>query len=247
MLLLQVSCYYLAIYFDWLQPGFHLEREDEIKKALPSRLLFLQIPIAFLTTGAVITVLLFLQIRTIAPILLVLGIGLILAVLYGVPPVRLVVSGYGELAEAVLICNVPPTLAYLLQTGDLHRLVAMLSFPVTLLFMALLLALSLPRYASDLKYGRKTLMVRMGWQTGMVLHNILILSAYTLLVLSLFFNIPFKIVLPAIITLPIGIFEIWQVNQISIGAKPHWNRLVRTAYALPLIMAYLFCAALWIG
>ena len=147
----------------------------------------------------------------------------------------------------MLICNLPPTLAYLLQTGDVHRLVAMLSLPVTLLFMALLLALSLPTFASDLKYSRKNMMVRMGWQNGMLMHNILILSAYTLLVLSLFVNLPLKIALPAIVTLPLGIFQIWQVNQIAAGAKPHWRRLTVTAFALPLLLAYFFSAALWMG
>jgi 1,4-dihydroxy-2-naphthoate octaprenyltransferase len=247
MFLLQVSCYYLDIYFDWFTPGFQLEFGQETPSPRLPRLLFLQVPIAFLTTGAVLTVLLILQRHAIAPILLVLGIGLLLAVFYGVPPVRLSNSGYGELAEAVLICNLPPTFAFLLQTGDVHRLVAMLSFPVTLLFMAMLLVLSLPRYAYNLKYARKNLMARMGWETGMVLHNILILSAYALLVSSLFFNLPFTIALPAIITLPVGIFQIWQVNQVSVGAKPHWRRLTVTAYALPLLLAYLFTAALWMG
>ena len=247
MLLLQAASYYLHIYFDWLTPGFQLEDAEEKPADRPSRQLFLQLPIAFLTTGAILTVLLFLQIHNFLSILLVLGIALMLAVFYGVPPLRLVYSGYGELAEAVLICNLPPTLAYLLQTGDVHRLVAMISFPVTLLFMATLLALSLPNYARDLKYAHKNLMVRMGWQTGMILHNVLILSAYALLVLSLFINLPFKIALPAIITMPLGIFQIWQVNRIAVGEKPHWRRLVVTAYALPLLLAYLFTAALWMG
>ena len=247
MLLLQAACYYLTIYFDWLLPGFHLENEEEKPASRPDRVIFLQIAIALLTTGAVLTVLLLFQVRGVLPVLLVLGIALLLSVFYGVPPVRLAYSGYGELVEAVLICNLPPTLAYLLQTGDVHRMVAMLSLPVTLLYMALLLAISLPAYASSLKYARKNLMVRMGWQNGMLMHNVLVLSAYTLLVLSLFINLPLKIAMPAIITLPLGIFQIWQVNQIAAGAKPHWRRLTVTAFALPLLLAYLFSAALWMG
>jgi 1,4-dihydroxy-2-naphthoate octaprenyltransferase len=247
MLMLQTAGYYLNVYFDWLTPGFFLESADETPDSRPHRQLFLQIAIAFLTTGAVMTVLLYLQIHTFLPIMVVLGMAVLIAVFYGVPPVRLVYSGYGELAEAILLCNIPPTLAFLLQTGDMHRLVAILSFPVTLLYMAMLLAFSLPNYARNLKYARKNLMVRMGWQTGMILHNILIFSAYTLLVLSLLINLPLKIALPGIITLPLGIFQIWQVNQIAVGAKPHWRRLIVTAYALPLLLAYLFTATLWIG
>jgi 1,4-dihydroxy-2-naphthoate octaprenyltransferase len=246
VLTLQISCYYLAVYFDWFQPGFKLDAEADVPPTL-NRQVFLNTVIACLATGAVLTTLACLQIGYSMTVLLVLGGGLILSVIYGVPPLRLIYSGYGELAEAILVCNFPPTLALLLQTGDLHRLLPMLSLPVTFLYLAMLLALQLPVYASDLKYGRKTMMVRMGWQMGMNLHNVLILSAYALLAAALMMGLPFRLALPAVLTLVIGVFQIWQVQRVSAGAKVRWNWLIIIARTLPILMMYLLAAALWIG
>jgi 1,4-dihydroxy-2-naphthoate octaprenyltransferase len=246
VLTLQISCYYLAVYFDWLQPGFKLDGAEDVPPTL-NRQVFLNTVIACLATGAVLTTLVCLQIGYSMTVLLVLSGGLILSVIYGVPPLRLIYSGYGELVEAILVCNFPPTLALLLQSGDLHRLLPMLSLPATFLYLAMLLVLLLPDYARDLKYGRKTLMIRMGWQIGMSLHNVLILSAYALLAAALIMGLPFKLALPAVLTLVIGVFQIWQVQRVSGGAKPHWNWLIVTARTLPIIMIYLLTAALWIG
>jgi 1,4-dihydroxy-2-naphthoate octaprenyltransferase len=246
VLMLEISCFYLAVYFDWLQPGFKLDTEKDVPSTL-NRQVFLNTAVACLATGAVLTTLICLKLGSSAALLLVLGMGVILAVAYGVPPVRLIYSGYGELVEAILVCNLPPTLALLLQTKDLHRLLPMLSLPVTFLYLAMLLVLLLPVYASDLKYGRKTLMVRMGWQMGMNLHNVLILSAYALLTVTIIMGLPFKIAFPSLFTLILGVFQIWQVQQVSAGAKPRWNWLIITARALPLVMIYLLTAALWIG
>ena len=246
VLLLLVAAYYLHIYFSWFQPGFKLEGEEKLPPVL-SRNLFLNTAVACLAGGAVLSTYIYLRTQGGAALWLLLGSGLILAVFYGVPPLRLVYSGYGELVEAVLVCNLPPSLAFLLQSGDIHRFIAMLSLPVTFLYLAMLLALLLPGYASDLKYGRKTLMVRMGWQTAMNLHNVLILCAYALLAGALIMGLPFNLAIPAIATLLLAVFQIWQVYQIAQGAKPHWRWLTLIARALPVLMIYLLTVAMWIG
>jgi len=55
------------------------------------------------------------------------------------------------------------------------------------------------------------------------------------------------IVLAKLLTLPIGLFQVWQIWQISRGAKPRWNILKITAYATFAITLYLQTYTLWVG
>jgi 1,4-dihydroxy-2-naphthoate octaprenyltransferase len=167
------------------------------------------------------------------------------AVAFSVPPVRLAFSGYGELVVAILFANLVPALAFLLQTGDLHRLLAMSTFPLTALSLALALAYELADYGSDLKRGRRTLMVRVGWQRGMVLHNGMILGAFLLLGLALTFGLPLGIGFPAFLPLPLGLLQIWQMRRISDGARPNWRALRLTAVVIFATTAYLLTLAFW--
>lgn len=167
------------------------------------------------------------------------------AVLYSVPPVRLVSSGYGELAVTILFANLLPAFAFLLQAGEFHRLLAMATFPLSALLMAMVLAFELPDYASDIKAGKRTLLVRLGWQAAMTLHNGLILAGFLILGLAVTFGLPLLIALPAFFTLPLGVLQIWQMRRIADGARPNWTSLTLTAAALFVSATYLLAFAFW--
>jgi 1,4-dihydroxy-2-naphthoate octaprenyltransferase len=176
-----------------------------------------------------------------------LGIAFLLAFFYAAPPLRWVYGGYGELVTAVLVCNLIPALAFLLQAGDLHRLLAMATFPLTPLYVALGLAQSLPGYASDLKAGHQTLMLRMGWKQGMGLHNTLVLAGFLLLAAAISLGMPWSIGWPALLVLPIGGYQVWQMVQISDGVKPRWSLLTVTAMATFGLAAYFLAIGFWAG
>ena len=158
--LLQLSSHFLREYFDRAgQPPFEsrVQRpprtekgmaEPDGKEAAPPeieapRVIFFQAAAATLTVGAVVTVLLIAANKLTPQVFLFLGLAFLLAFVYAVPPFRLVYSGYGELVLAILEANLFPALAFLLQSGELHRLLAMLTFPLTLLYLAAVLAISL--------------------------------------------------------------------------------------------------------
>lgn len=165
---------------------------------------------------------------------------------YVIPPIKLRYSGYGELVLSLLIANFTPALGYKLLGGGSLHLLAMVTFPLTVLHLAMLLVFSLSTYANDLKYSRRTMMIRMGWQNGMLIHNLLILSAYLLLVLAINFGLPWMMGSPALFSLPLGIFQIWNINRIAAGGKPHWHMLNLMSGALFCITAYLLAFSFWI-
>lgn len=250
--LLQFSSFFLCEYFERAsQPPFEsipVPRSGDEEKKEPApvpRVIFLQVAVTAMTAGAVLTVIL-LAGGNLGPVaFLFLGLAFILAMLYAIPPFRLVYSGYGELVIAILVSNLFPAIAFLLQTGALHRLLALLTFPLTFLYLAAMLAQSLSAYLEDMQRERQTMLIRLGWQRGMSLHNFLIAAAFILLAISVLAGLPWRLAYPAFLALPVGIFQIWQINSIAGGVKPRWRLLALTAMASVGFAAYFINLALW--
>ena len=249
--LLQLATHYLNEYYDAPADADNPNRTpfsggsgavgpDKLPPSVP-----LVSAAACLAIAASLTVLLInARVLTVQSIL-IMGLIFAGAFFYSVPPVRLASSGYGELTTSIIITILVPAIAFLLQVGVLHRLVAMATFPLTTMHLAMMLVFELPDYANDIKYGKTTLLVRTGWQSGMTLHNILILFSYLLLGLAMLLGMPIAIVFPAFLTLPVGVLQIWQIRRIAEGAKPNWLTLTLTSLILFGITAYLLAFGFW--
>lgn len=248
VLLLQLSSNFLRAYYDLANEpprrGKTAQNNDDLPVEVP-RHMVLQFALTTLSVVAVLTALLFAQPGLNLPASIILGAAFILSFFYAVPPLRLVYSGYGELVQAILITNLFPTLAFLLQVGEFHRLLVMLSLPLTFLYLAMKLALSLKTYTDQMRRNQRTLILRVGWQRGMFIHNILILMAYLLLVLAAAAGLPWFLTWPGLLTLPLGIFQMWQMVRIAGGYPPRWRLLTLTATSLLGLTAYLLTLALW--
>ncbi len=249
--LLQLSTHFLNEYFD-----------VEADKSNPNRTIFSggsgalgpgKLPRAAALWGAIgslavvasMTVLVLTVARPSPEAILFMVLIFLGSLFYAVPPIQLESTGYGELTTSILVANLVPAFAFTLQTGSLHRLVAMATFPLTFQHLAMLLSFELPDYSTDLRYGKRTLMVRLGWQAGMRLHNLLIIFAYLVLGVATFLGLPPLIALPAFITLPLGLLQIWNMNRIAAGAKPNWLILTLTGFILFGATAYLLTFGFW--
>lgn len=245
LLLLLLSSYFLREYFD-----LPVAPETPRQPGEPARLRrtgILQIAATCLTIGAALTVLLFAQGALKPTGFLLLGLAVVLGLAYAIPPLRLAYSGYGELVMAVLLANIAPALAFILQTGELHRFIALITFPLTFLFMAATLAISLQAYAQEERRERRTMLVRMGWQRGMSLHNLLILLAFLLMGAAALMGLPWRLTWPGLLGLPVGLFQIFQMMAIMNGAPPRWRLLELTAAATLGLTVYFLNFALWGG
>ena len=178
---------------------------------------------------------------------MIMGLGFLGAFFYSVPPVRLESSGYGELTTSILVAILVPTYAFVLQSGELHRLLPMTTFPLAFYHLAMMIAIEFPDYATDLKTGKQTLLVRMGWKNGFLIHNISILVAYLLVVLAFSFGFPRTVALAALLTIPFGLLEIWQMYRIAAGKKPSWQALTLNAVVGFGALAYMMAFAFWTG
>jgi 1,4-dihydroxy-2-naphthoate octaprenyltransferase len=206
----------------------------------------MQIGLIALAFGAAITVLLMVKNAINYSELLALGLSLLLVYVLVVPPLRLEKKGYGELFEALLIANLFPMQAFLLQAAELHTLILMTTLPLTFLFMSMKIAVSLEYFAYDMKHGAGSLIVKMGWQQGMTLHNLSILAAFLLVGGFVLLKMPWSLAWPFFLALPLGLLQIIQIQRIGDGNKPFWLLLRINAWATFLVAVYLFTITLWI-
>jgi 1,4-dihydroxy-2-naphthoate octaprenyltransferase len=177
--------------------------------------------------------------------LFVLLVLVVVGLAYSVPPLRLSATGYGELVLSVFITALVPVFAFILQEGELHRILAMITFPLVCFFLSFLLIIEFPEYATDLKYGKKSMLLRLGWQRGIALHNLLILGGFLLLVLAVLMGLPWRIALPVATVVPVGLVQIWLLNRIGQGLKPNWDLLFVIAAATFGMTTYFLAYGFW--
>ncbi|MFN2151567.1 MAG: prenyltransferase [Anaerolineales bacterium] len=249
---LQLATHYFNEYFDAPADAANQNRtffsggSGALGEAGLPREIALWAGIAALTAATSFTIMIMRTVGLNPALLLTMVLIFFGAIFYSMPPIRLAESGYGELTTSILVASLVPALAFILQYGKLHRLVAMSTFPLIALHLAMMLAFELPDYAVDLKYEKQTLMVRLGWERGMQLHNILILSAYLLIGVAMLLGYPTSIAIPALLSLPLGLFQIWYMTRIAGGAKPNWNLLGGLAVLVFGVTAYLITFSFWI-
>jgi 1,4-dihydroxy-2-naphthoate polyprenyltransferase len=176
---------------------------------------------------------------------IIMGLAFLGAFFYSNPPLSLEASGYGELTTSVMVGFLVPAFAFILQYGDLHRLVAMCAFPLVAAQMAMLLAFDLPDYSNDMKFEKRTLMIRLGWQNGMLLHNALILVVYLLILVAHALGFPNFATIAGFLSLPVGLFQIWQMRSIASGGRVNWNALTIGGVAFFAALSYLLTFAFW--
>ena len=161
------------------------------------------------------------------------------AFLYNIPPVQLITSGYGEITTSVLVAGLLPIFAFVLQTGEFHRLLIMSSTPLIALHFSMMIVFELPDYANDLKFNKQTLLVRIGWSTAMRLHDVAILFAAGSVLAAFLFGMPQRVVLGMIIVLPLAVAQVWQISRLRRGFKPRWRTITFSGLALFALAAYL--------
>jgi 1,4-dihydroxy-2-naphthoate octaprenyltransferase len=206
----------------------------------------LYVSISALASLAVIAFLLFKDHHVSLPALMILALALLAILAYAVPPFRLVDRGFGEFLLAINLAYLSPSIAFLLQAGDFHRLLNSITVPLVFIALAAYLALDFPAYAGDLKYERRTLLSRLGWERAVPLHHGLLLAAYILFAATPLLGYSLALIWPAFLTLPFALLQIYWLRNISLGAKPIWTLLTANAIALFGLTAYFLTLTFWL-
>jgi 1,4-dihydroxy-2-naphthoate octaprenyltransferase len=197
-----------------------------------------------LSAVAILTLLLTHSLNLSADILIILAFLLLVA--YAIPPLRLSETGYGELVLGITLGTLVPALAFLLQYGQLHRLLSFSTFPLTLLALAYLLVCNFPTYATDQKLGHHTLLTRLTWQRAIPIHHFMVLTAFLLFAAAPFLEYPWGLVWPVFLALPFAVIQIIWLQRIANGGRTLWKFLTALAGATFGLTAYLLAMTYWI-
>lgn len=177
----------------------------------------------------------------------ILLVGMLLSSVFFIGQPRLVYSGYGELVQGLICCCLVPAFAFSIQAGEIPALFLPVTYPLVLIFLAISLALELDSYAADLKYERRSLLLRVGWQRAVTLQHVLLLVGFILLAVAPLFGVAWRLVWPALLALVVAILEVWLVNRIALGLSPHWMLLKFTAWLAFMLPVYLLSITFWMS
>ncbi len=214
------------------------------KETLRNNLLY--VSYGLLTVNAVLAFLLYLNHSLVLESSLFLVSSLIMIILHAVHPFRLIDRGFGELALAAHIAYIIPSIGFLLQAKENHRLLIILVIPLTALALAYFLILNFTSFTTDEKYQRATLLRSLTWERALPFHHSLIIFAYGIFAAVPLLGYSFSLIWPAFLTLPFAILQIFHLRRISMGGKPNWIFLTTTALAVFGLTTYFITLTFWL-
>lgn len=206
----------------------------------------LSISVGLLGTTAVIAFIVHLNFTLTLPAFLFLLSSLVLILAYSIPPFHLVNRGFGELILAAHIAYVIPSIGFLFQSGENSRLLTFILIPLTALALTYFLIINFITFPEDQKYERGTLLRRLTWERATPLHHGLIAFTYLMFALVPLFGYSFNLIVPAFLTLPFTIFQIFQLRAIANGNPPNWKLLSSTALAVFGLTTYFLTLTFWL-
>ncbi|MBK8617638.1 MAG: UbiA family prenyltransferase [Anaerolineales bacterium] len=242
VLLAQLSMSLLAEVFRPHNESLIENETPQQKETLRNNLLY--ISIAALTVTAFIVYLLYLNKALALSSFLFLLSSFILILSYAIPPIRLLNRGFGEAALAAHIAYIIPSIGFLLQAKENHRLLIFILVPLTALALAYFLILNFQTFSDDQKYQRGTFLRRLTWERAVPLHHSLIVFTYSIFAIAPILG--FSVLWPALLTLPFAILQIVLLRNISLGGKPNWTLLTTTALAVFGLTTYFLTLTFWI-
>ncbi len=242
VLLAQLSMSLLAEVFRPHNEPLIENETPQQKETLRNNLLY--ISIAALTVTAFIVYLLYLNKALALSSFLFLLSSFILILSYAIPPIRLLNRGFGELTLAAHIAYIIPSIGFLLQAKENHRLLIFILVPLTALALAYFLILNFQTFSDDQKYQRGTFLRRLTWERAVPLHHSLIVFTYSIFAIAPILG--FSVLWPALLTLPFAILQIVLLRNISLGGKPNWTLLTTTALAVFGLTTYFLTLTFWI-
>jgi len=235
---------YFQTPFDW---GWVRKEQGENNSQEKDRVeILLYLSVASLAVGAVLTVILGISGSLSLSSGLIMASYFLLYCLIIIPGISLDLSGIGEFFTSIILVVLPPAIGYLLQANEFHRFLYLGIFPLFPLHLAMILVLRLKTYPVDIRKERKTLLVRLGWQRGVYLHNLMVLSSFLLFGVALIFGMPFRLILPVFFTLPVAGYLIWYLSSLEDGAPVRWPLITLLSLVVFFLPVYLITFTVWI-
>jgi len=239
---------FVQLSMNFLSEAFRPHNEPLIENETPAKIETLRNNLLYISIGLILAsiTLIYLLFANYQIQLFPFFLLLIAVIVCSIPPIRLVNRGFGELTLAVQIAYIIPTIGFVLQANETHRLLTTLIIPLTALALAYFLILNFPTFADDEKYQRGTMLRLFTWQRAVPIHHSLLIFAYFVFALAPLFGFSFNLIWPAFLTLPFAIFQMIQVRAIANGNPPNWKLLTSTALIVLGLTTYFLTLTFWL-
>lgn len=145
-----------------------------------------------------------------------LMLGMLLgAYFYSSPPLRLASTGIGEVLASLIVAAIVPWFGLVVAGGWPSAVFFAAVAPLVFIQFAMLLAFEFPDEPSDRQAGKRTLLVRIGSDHGVLIHNIGLFAGVMLIVVGSCTVLPYLTAFIAIATTPVAV---GQMVAVSVGA-----------------------------
>lgn len=175
----------------------------------------------------------------------VIAAGFFLAFFYSSPPLRLESTGLGELTASVEVAGLLPMFSYLLFAGRLDSLILLVIAPLAAFHYAMLIVFDMPDTPSDLAGGKKTLLVRIGRDRGMEMHNALIVTGFAVAAAASLGGLPIDAAWSLVPIVPLAAYQVFEVNRARSGGDVQFQRLTIGAAALFAAATIVMAVSFW--
>jgi 1,4-dihydroxy-2-naphthoate octaprenyltransferase len=149
----------------------------------------------------------------------VVPVGIVLAAMgalawqYAAPPLRLQYHGLGEASSSAVIVGAVPLLGYVAQTSTIRPMIVAALTPLYLAHFARMLVMNLPDRHGDAAAGKRTLVVILGPDNAVRLHNTILGAAYVAALACLMARVPWTVVAAVFAPAPIALYQGRQLAQ----------------------------------
>jgi 1,4-dihydroxy-2-naphthoate octaprenyltransferase len=178
--------------------------------------------------------------------LAIMLLAFLVAYSYSSPPVRLVGSGFGEIAASVLVAGLVPAMSHVLQAGHPSFLIVLATAPLIMFQFAMLIVFDYPDFLSDEAAGKQTLLVRLGRRRGVAIHNAALLVGIALAVLATFAGLPAQVALAVVISSPLALLQIATIRRVLRGEPVSFTRLTFLAILIFALTTYFMAFSFWV-
>lgn len=155
-------------------------------------------------------------------------------------------TGLMEFVNTFIVANLVPAIGFTLQSNGMHRLLLTLTFPLMFLYFVFFIIFTLQDCERSEEAYRCSIVRTMGTMKIIDLHNLLIVFGYLSMILGVLFYVPWKLIWPPLITLPLGAIQIWQINQLRKDGNLAISPLVLNAIATAGFSTYFLLVTLWL-
>ena len=247
----QLMAQYLNEYWDFEADRLDISRtfftggSGVLSEGRVSRATALRAAVFCLVLVAVTASDLILQFRVSPAVWAVMLLGILGGFFYSSPPLRLESTGIGELTASVEVAGLLPAFSYLLFAARPSLLIVLVVAPLVAFHYAMLIAFDLPDMSSDEAGGKKTLLVRVGRDRGISMHNALIVFGFGMAVVAYFAGLPARVAMSLVLTVPLAAFQVLVMNRARRSEGISFQRVTFGAAALFALATTLLAISFW--